>query len=67
MFFMPVLLPGLSNITGITSYFYRPHRKGVKKISWTGVKNCEALTETLKKIKITEVNEINLPKASFYS
>jgi hypothetical protein len=46
--------------TGI--FFLRPHRKGVKKISpaYGGIKNCEALTETIKKIKIIEVNEIDV-------
>ena len=38
----------------------RAYGKGVKKISWTGVKNCEAITETIEKIKITEVNEIDV-------
>ena len=32
-----------------------------------GVKNCEAITETIKKIKITEVNEIDVTKVWRYS
>jgi len=33
------------------AFFSRPHRKGVKKISGTDVKNCEAITETIEKNK----------------
>ena len=29
----------------------------------SGVKNCEAITETIKKINITEVNEIDVAEA----
>jgi hypothetical protein len=38
----------------ISLFFSRLHKKEVKKISGIGVKNCPAITETVKKINITK-------------
>ena len=43
-------------------FFLRPQRKGVQKIGGTGVKIGTTL-RPLKKIKIAEVNEIDIPDA----
>ena len=43
--------PNPINLINPGSDNLRPHKKGVKKISGRGVKNCEAITETIEKNK----------------